>query len=260
MRSPRGTWHYRLIKGMASRGLAKLRTVAGLLALTWCMAAAAQEAPRPEPVIGGEATFVGRVMGVDCLRWKVSEITADGLVRTTCGEYVIESSLANDLNPVRLKNAAGKELVYFTPFTPSVKFPLAVGKRWSGAYVAYTDYNKLLWDGETSCKVEALETITVRAGEYETFRIECRQGWKVGTRGGFFRATRWYAPSIGLVVKEEHQREPERWNLELASYTLPRPAEPAAAPETVPPPSAGPARARPNFDPDAPSILDPNEY
>lgn len=207
--------------------------------------------------MGGEATFLGRVMGVDCLRWKTTETTPEGMVRTTCGEYTIESSLANDLNPVRLKNATGKELVYFTPFAPSVKFPLAVGKRWSGAYVGYTDYNKLLWDGETSCKVEALEKITVRAGEYETFRIECKEGWKVGTRGGFFRATRWYAPSIGLVVKEEHQREPERWNLELASFSLPAPPAPPA--EQAPPP-VQPTRPRPDFDPAAPSILDPNEY
>lgn len=236
---------------------AMLKCCSGLFALLWCALPRAQEAPRPEVVIGGQASFEGRVMGVDCLHWTTTEITPDGMVRTTCGEYVIESSLANDLNPVRLKNAAGKELVYFTPFAPSVKFPLSVGKRWSGAYVGYTDYNKLLWDGETSCKVEAFEKITVRAGDYEAFRIECKQGWKVGTRGGFFRATRWYAPAIGLVVKEVHQREPERWNLELTNYTLPAPPAPV---KEASPSATAPPRPRPSYDPDSPNILDPNEY
>ena len=228
-----------------------------LLALLGCLAAHADEVTRPEPVLGLEATYQGKLMGVECPKWTVREVTPDGLVRTTCGEYTIETSLANDQNPVRLRNGEGKELVYFTPFTPALKFPLAVGKRWSGSYVGYTDYNKLLWDGETSCKVEALEKVTVPAGEFEAFRIECKEGWKVGPRGGSFPATRWYAPSIGAVVKEQHKREPERWNYELASYGLPPPPPP---PVEQPAPAAAPAAPRPNYDPNAPSILDPNEY
>ena len=251
---------YRLERFEASR-----RWLTGLL-LGWPLLAAAADADRPTPIVGTAASYQGQLMGVDCPRWTTGALTGEGLLLTTCQGYTIESDLTHDLNPVRLRDAAGTTLVEFKPYAPSLSFPLSVGKRWRGQYTGFTAFNNLVWDGETSCKVEATEKVTVPAGDYDSFRIECEQGWRVGPRSGSSHATRWYAPAIGAVVKEVHQRDPTRWNFELARYELPG-LSPAALPAPTPAPPAPaavspgppPAPAVPQA-PALPNILDPNEY
>lgn len=233
--------------------------------LSWPLLVRADEAVRPTPIVGTQASYQGQLMGVDCPGWTTGGLTGSGLLLTTCQGYVIESDHAHDLNPVRLRDAAGKTLVEFKPYAPSLSFPLSVGKRWRGQYTGFTAFNNLVWDGETRCKVEATEKITVPAGEYDSFRIECEQGWRVGPRSGSSHATRWYAPAIGAVVKEVHERDPARWNFELARYALPG-MSPAALPAPRPPappasesPKSPPTPAVPPA-PALPDILDPNEY
>lgn len=223
--------------------------------------AGADDAPRPVPIIGTEAEFSGHLMGADCARWTTAGLTPDGVLLRTCQGYTIESSLEHDFNPMRLRDAAGKTLVEFKPFMPSLSFPLSVGKRWRGEYTGFTAFNNLVWDGETSCKVDAQETLKLAGSDYDTLRIECDNSWHVGPRSGSTHVTRWYAPSIGTVVKEIHVRDPQRWNFELARFGLPAavaPTAPAAAETPIAPPVA-PSPA-PQHDPAAPGILDPNEY
>ena len=221
----------------------------------------ADDAPRPVPIIGTEAEFSGHLMGADCARWTTAGLTPDGILLRTCQGYTIESSLKHDFNPMRLLDAAGKTLVEFKPYMPSLSFPLSVGKRWRGEYTGFTAFNNLVWDGETNCKVDAQETLTLAGSDYDTLRIECDNGWHVGPRSGSTHVTRWYAPSIGMVVKEIHVRDPQRWNFELTRFGLPAtvaPPAPAAA-ETPRAPPVAPSPA-PEHDPAAPGILDPNEY
>lgn len=221
----------------------------------------ADDAPRPVPIIGTEAEFSGHLMGADCARWTTAGLTPDGILLRTCQGYTIESSLEHDFNPMRLRDAAGKTLVEFKPYMPSLSFPLSVGKRWRGEYTGFTAFNNLVWDGDTNCKVDAQETLTLAGSDYDTLRIECDNGWHVGPRSGSTHVTRWYAPSIGMVVKEIHVRDPQRWNFELTRFGLPAavaPPAPAAAETPIAPPVA-PSPA-PKHDPAAPGILDPNEY
>ena len=246
---------YRLEEAEASLRL----TLGGLLLGTAALATAG-ELPRPTPVAGTEASYSGQLMGVDCPKWTTGSLTEDGLLLTTCQGYTIESDHAHDLNPVRLRDATGKTLAEFKPFTPSLSFPLSVGKRWRGQYTGFTAFNNLVWDGETTCKAEAEEKITVPAGEFNTLRIECENGWRVGPKNGSSHATRWYAPAIGAVVKEVHARDPARWNFELAHYGLPG-LSPAALPApAIATPASAPAKPATPATPPLPDILDPNEY
>ena len=244
---------------------ASLRLALGGFLLGCALLATAAELQRPTPVVGTETSYTGALMSVDCPRWTTGTLTEDGLLLTTCQGYTIESDHAHDMNPVRLRDAAGKTLVEFKPYTPSLSFPLSVGKRWRGQYTGFTAFNNLVWDGETTCKAEAEEKITVPAGEFDTLRIECENGWRVGPKTGSSHATRWYAPAIGAVVKEVHARDPERWNFELAHYGLPG-LSPAALPTPSPAPAVPPAVAAPAPAPTTPAappppeILDPNEY
>ena len=257
MRAGHFSIRQRIYNHTVASGFDRCKRLALPLALLVPLAAADEGVPLPAaPAIGNEASYDGKLMGIACPRWTTREITGDGVVRTTCEGFTLETARAHDLNPIRMLDSAGKPLVSFTPFAPSLKFPLAVGKRWSGQYVGYTDYNKLMWEGETTCKVEAREAVALAMGTQEAFRIECEQGWKVGPRTGKVHATRWYAPALGTIVKEIHAREPERWNFELTSYGVPPP--PAPSPAAKPAPE--PATPHPTYDPNAPGILDPDQY
>jgi hypothetical protein len=191
----------------------------------------------------------------------------DGKLVRTCGGYTLEAWYQHDFNPTRLVEASGKTLVEFRPYLPALSFPLSLGKRWHGQYVGFTAFNNLVWDGETRCEVAARETLTTAAGDFDSFRIECEDGWQVGPRKGSFHTTRWYAPSAGLIVKEVHARDPAQWNFELARLQLaptlqaPPPAAPAASPGTPAASPASPASpSTPPAAPHGPEILDPNEY
>lgn len=229
---------------------------------------AAEEAPRPVPVIGSTAEYSGRLMGSDCPRWTLQLPGTDDTLVRTCEGNTLEISRTHDDNPMRLRDASGRTLVEFRPFMPSLAFPLAIDKRWSGKYTGFTAFNNLVWEGETHCKVAALEKVHVQAGEFDAWRVECADGWQVGRHTGSAQTTRWYAPAAGLVVKEVHERDPAQWNFELKSRELaavtPAALEAAPTPPVTPPTPAvptqpAPAPATPSA-PDRPGILDPNEY
>ena len=230
--------------------------------------------PQPEPAVGSVADYSGHLMGVACPRLTTLAPSAAGVLTSVCDGYVLESALNHDLNPLRLRDPAGRTLVEFKPYAPALQFPLTPGRRWTQRYVGFTAFNNLVWDGETTCEVAAQEPITLALGELASIRIECEEGWRVGPRSGHSHATRWYAPTLGMVVREIHARDPARWNFELVRFALAAPAapKPAAAGVSAPstptpsaprsdgPRSDAPPAAAPPFHPNAPGILDPNEY
>ncbi len=69
------------------------------------------------------------------------------------------------------------------------------------------------------CHVETAETITVKAGRFDTYRISCR---RYNTRGSRLYETRtWhYAPAVGHYVRRETENHSsgKRRVIELASY------------------------------------------
>lgn len=217
-------------------------------------ALAADEAGYVAPSVGTVNEYAGRLFGVDCVRWTIREVTADGSAVADCQGHRL--SLDASGNPVAARGPDGRTLVEFKPAAPGLRFPLAVGAHWRQGYTAFTGFNNLVWDGEASCRVEAFEPVQVPAGEFEAFRIECQDKWMVGPKSGITHVTRWYAPTAGTVVRQVHREDPARWNFELLSTGTTAPAaSPAVKIEAVP--SAGP---RPQYDPGAPDILDPDEY
>jgi hypothetical protein len=247
------------------RGITAHRTAARVLSATvLCllplMTLAATEALRPSPLVGTVHEYAGHLLGVDCAIWRIVEVAPDGSAVADCNGHRLETSGANDTNAVRVTDPTGRKLVEFRPFAPALKFPLAIGMRWRQGYVGFTAFNNLIWDGEAQCRVVAFEAVTVPAGTLDAFRIECVDKWMVGPKQGATHVTRWYAPVAETVVKQVHREDPARWNFELVRYGAAEPAPPPPAPtsmklEAIP--SPGP---RPQYDPDAPDILDPDEY
>jgi hypothetical protein len=163
---------------------------------------------------------------------------------------VLESSGANDQNPVRVSSLHGVKFVEYTPYAPLLDFPLSAGKRWHGRYRAYTADTNFTFDISSECAVAAWERVTVAAGEFDAFRIECTDQVNAGPDEGTLHWTRWFAPAVGIIVKSANREDPRRWNFELASWsggsaavsraTAAEPAVVPAAPSAVEAPPAAP--------------------
>ncbi|MGH8596712.1 MAG: hypothetical protein ACREXT_08655 [Gammaproteobacteria bacterium] len=223
--------------------------------LTNALAQDVQQAQKPVPFIGYTLSFTGRVLGVDCAEWRLSENQENGDLVSTCEGYRLEISGAEDLNPRKVIDSTGKTIVEFKPYAPGLKFPLEVGTKWQAPYVAFTAYNGLVWDGAAECESKAYETVTVKAGSFDAFRIECRDKWQIGSATGYTHSTRWYAPEVAGVVKSIHREDPERWNFELVRYGLDETPSSANRMQSAP-------AATGSFPGEAglPPILDPEDY
>ncbi len=106
---------------------------------------------------------------------------------------------------------------------PGNLWPLAIGKLGSFR-VERTLTDKASGEVKRSyrkfdCHVETAETITVKAGSFDTYRISCR---RYNTRGSrLYETQTWhYAPAVGHYVRRETENHAsgKRRVIELASY------------------------------------------
>ncbi len=89
-----------------------------------------------------------------------------------------------------------------------LKFPLHVGDK--------TRYDNRPWrngkgHNSAECEVKAVETVTVPAGTFDAFRVECDGSWQrvfdrlsVDVNSGRFEETLWYSPKVNDFVKWTH--------------------------------------------------------
>ena len=176
------------------------------------VAPVAEKYPGATP--GAEFSFVNGAFLLTCLRWKVLETNADGLIVSQCGDNTMYATAANG-NPVMTLNGKHEIVAKFTPFYPDTTFPLFVGKKWSGKYEGQEgSYRK--WSGDLSCEVKSFESIQVVAGKFDAFRIDCIDRWDAGIifLHGTRKSTRWYAPAIHFTVKSVN--EDSKWDYEAA--------------------------------------------
>jgi hypothetical protein len=103
-------------------------------------------------------------------------------------------------------NRTSNDTWRFTPNDGSgIRLPLTVGKTWS---VKATDVNASAgasWKRSTTSKVTAQETVTTRAGTFDTFKIEATydfQSSKDPAKKFQEVVQLWYAPSIDHWVKQ----------------------------------------------------------
>ena len=74
------------------------------------------------------------------------------------------------------------------------------------------------WQGNVSCEVKAYEDVSVPAGTFKTFRIECADNWEAGEFiSGVNHTTSRYSPEVTIAVKTV-TKEDRRWNNEIVSY------------------------------------------
>lgn len=180
-------------------------------------AAAFGATPKPSPAVGEVLVYKDRFLTVDCQRWEVTELDRDGYRISQCGDKT--AYVDKDTGRVfKIVSDDGYKLVRFKPGLPTLSFPMEEGKTWNDTYEGYTNADGAQWQGDTTCEVEARETVTVAAGEFEAYRIACTDSWSAPPFSGESHSTTWYAPEVGGVVKSVNKQD-AKWNMELQAYS-----------------------------------------
>jgi hypothetical protein len=103
-------------------------------------------------------------------------------------------------------NRTGNDTFRFTPNDGSgIRSPLAVGKTWSTKSNDLNTSAGVGWKRSVKSKVVAQESVTTRAGTFDTFKIEISfvlQSTKDATKKAQDELQAWYAPAIDHWVKQ----------------------------------------------------------
>ncbi|MSR14394.1 MAG: hypothetical protein EXR86_07490 [Gammaproteobacteria bacterium] len=173
---------------------------------------------RPSPKLGEVREFTGAVAGVNCSRWEVVALDSDGQTVSECGTNKLYFKQDDHLNLHKATGPKDANILVFEPSYPGIEFPLKVGNHWHRPYAGYLAIEGLRWEGDLNCEVAEFSEVTVVAGTFKAYRIECHDNWTVGQTGSSLNSTTWYAPEIGGVVKTITY-EDSRWNSELKAFS-----------------------------------------
>jgi hypothetical protein len=179
-------------------------------------AAEAPAAEKPAPKLGDVREYTKRFVTIDCKRWEVKELNKDGYAVTQCGDNL--AYIDPETSTVaRIVSQSGSNLLEFKPRSPTLAFPLQVGKKWEGDYEGYRASNGTHWKSHVTCQAKAFERIKVAAGEFEAYRVECEDAWEATPFHGFSDSVSWYAPTLGTIVKSTNTSQSD-FDFELAGY------------------------------------------
>jgi hypothetical protein len=177
-----------------------------LFGLSLCGVVVAQDsakAERPELRVGDSWLFERTERGSGAkseVTRKVLAVGAEELtIASTEGATATEQKWTPELNYV---SGDGKRV--WRPSSQSTSFPLSVGRQWKvdakGINAAGREITL-----EGACKVTGLEKVTVKAGAFDAFKVECDMEFYVygsGTRGTS-RYVYWYSPTAKFPVRSE---------------------------------------------------------
>jgi hypothetical protein len=91
----------------------------------------------------------------------------------------------------------GKPIITYDPPLGYV-FPLAVGKTWNTQHHVTNYMNGKSFDLDWKCAVEALESVTVKAGTFQAFKIVCDTEWS--------HDVVWFGKDTSVYLKQDSQR------------------------------------------------------
>jgi hypothetical protein len=193
-------------------GLAGLAAIVAFPAL----AGEAPPADKPAPAVGEVFEYAKRFVTIDCKRWQVKEVGKDGYNVLQCGDDLAYLDAAT-ATLVKIVGAGDKRLIEFKPHSPTLAFPIAVGKKWNGKYEGYRADTGASWESSVDCVAKSFETVKVPAGEFQAYRIDCADNWESLPFRGVSDSTIWYAPKVGTVVKSVNPSQ-DAFDYELVSY------------------------------------------
>lgn len=210
---------------MRSTMLAVSSFLLGLLLSGTVAAQDAAKAERPELGVGDSWVFERTERGSGAkseVTRKILAIGADDLtIASNESGTATEQKWTRDLNYM---SGDGKRI--WRPHNQTNAFPMSVGRQWKvdakGVNAGGRD-NAL----EGTCKVSAHEKVSVKAGTFDAFKVEC--DFEFYTYGasirGNGRLVYWYAPAAKFTVRTELMSRDRLtvftdWTQELVSTTV----------------------------------------
>jgi len=193
-----------------------------------CGVVAAQDsakAERPELRVGDTWLFerIDRTSNAKTeVTRKVLAVGSEDLtIASTEGSTATEQKWTRELNYV---SGDGKRVA--RPHSQSLVFPLSVGRQWKvdGKGVTAAGSDATL---EGNCKVSAYEKVTVKAGAFDAFKVECDNEFYIyGSRTrGTQRLVLWYSPDVKFPIRSELMNRDRLtvfadWTQDLVSTTV----------------------------------------
>jgi hypothetical protein len=201
---------------------------------TPCAAQSLERAERPEIKVGDLWVFQNtdfRTGEKKDTSFLVTAVDGDEIVVQTGESTSGAWTFTREWNPVE-KKAGDVVTDVLKPDWPYLRFPLIPGKAWEAPFEneVISRFEKHVAEWQWKAQVEAVETVTVRAGTFQTFRIEyegsftTRSGRETWT--GSHTETAWYAPATKAIVKREFTQSvparnvKEHHAIELLSFKL----------------------------------------
>lgn len=191
----------------------------------WATAQDGPKTERPDVQVGDTWVFERTERGSGAKSEVIRKILAVGAeeltVLSTEASGVTEQKWTRELNYV---SGEGKRA--WRPSGQGLSFPLHLGRQWKveakGVTLAGRD---ITLDG--NCKVVSYEKVTVKAGTFDAFKVDCDNEFYVygaGTRGTA-RSVSWYSPAARFAVRSELLSRDRLsvfsdWTQELVSTTV----------------------------------------
>lgn len=177
--------------------------LAALIVLVSAVSLRAQEAPFVPYKIGAVYTLkrIGTdgAMRVDTYRVDREE-TFKGRKYVVIARDNVEAWFVADTKSLAFVTQDGKIVETYEPDWQDWQWPLTVGKSWISSY-RQTNLQGAFPPAQAKWTVAAYEDVTVSAGTFKAFRIE-----RAPVANSNQVITRWYAPELGLVVRQIETR------------------------------------------------------
>lgn len=181
-----------------------------------------------DPQVGDHWTYEVH----DDISGEVKSTTTNTITDVSATDISIRTSVLGNanfgyINYDRSWNRTSNDTWRFTPNDGSgIRLPLAVGKTWSAKASDVNRTTGFDWKRTTRSKVVGQESLTTRAGTFETFKIEITfefQSAKNPSKKFQEEAQVWYAPAIDHWVKQANVtrsdgRVRSRYTSELIEY------------------------------------------
>ncbi len=200
------------------------------------------DSEKPDWKVGDEWKYDMTVMGMNVkVTHKVSEITNINVNGTDYEVFHIEVIgsggtkhmyyTKSDLSLVKMEvpstAVSSSFTITYDPPKKEFDFPLVVGKTWNSTYtetIHSDEYGLINVTGTEYYSVVEIESITIKAGTFECYRIESHDDH------GFINTTRWYSEDVKYFIKSSEKVNEVTTELELISYTFDGKGEGSAPP------------------------------
>lgn len=114
-----------------------------------------------------------------------------------------------------LRNASGDVQVRYVPPEIRYTWPLAVGAEWEQTVTREQAKPQTTETRSRACRVEAQESLTLRAGTFRAFRVACRN-----KQSGELILQAWYSPEVKNWVRDWRPVKDGAPERELIAYKL----------------------------------------